>query len=205
MKTPMLIQASNMYTACIFEAFQAEYERSLAAYARPMETPNEYIVGVVRVVDGRTIMEKEYKVESDPSNKMVFCSCQQLERIGILCSHALKVLDMMNIKVLLEHYILKRWTREARCGVVQDIHGNNVIENPKIDAVDTTKIFPASFFQSLLGQLTMEKSIHMSIMCLILYNEMSMKRLKTLQIFQLISLWNKKQLQYLKSTLTSLV
>jgi hypothetical protein len=41
---------------------------------------------------------------------------------------------MMHINVLPEHYILKRWTREARCGVVQDIHGNNVIENPKIDA-----------------------------------------------------------------------
>jgi hypothetical protein len=91
MKTPMLIQVSNMYIACIFEAFQVEYERSLAAYARPMETPNEYIVGVVRVLDGKTITEKEYKVESDPSNKMVFCSCRQLERIGILCSHALKV------------------------------------------------------------------------------------------------------------------
>jgi hypothetical protein len=110
MKTPMLIQASNMYTACIFEAFQVEYERSLAAYARPMKTPNEYIVGVVRVVNGKTIIEKEYKVESDPSNKMVFCSCRRLERIRILCSHALKVLDMMNMKVLPEHYILKRWT-----------------------------------------------------------------------------------------------
>jgi hypothetical protein len=134
MKTPMLIQASNMYTACIFEVFQAEFERSLAAYARPMETSNEYTVGVVRIVDGKTITEKEYKVESDPSNKMVFCSYRQFERIGILCSHALKVLDMMNMKVLPEHYILKRWTREARCGVVQDIRGNNVIENPKIDA-----------------------------------------------------------------------
>jgi hypothetical protein len=134
MKTPMLIQASNMYTACIFEAFQAEYERSLAAYARLMETSNEYTVGVARIVDGKTITENEYKVEYDPSNKTVFCSCRQFERIGILCNHALKVLDMMNMKVLPEHYILKRWTREVICGVVQDIRGNNVIENPKIDA-----------------------------------------------------------------------
>ncbi|KAL5660309.1 hypothetical protein ACJX0J_027434, partial [Zea mays] len=36
--------ASNMYTTCIFEAFQ--------------------------VVDGKTIMEKEYKVEFDPPNEM---------------------------------------------------------------------------------------------------------------------------------------
>jgi predicted component of viral defense system (DUF524 family) len=81
MKPPMLMQASNMYIACIFKAFQAEYERSLAAYARPVETSNEYTVGVVRIVDGKTITEKEYKVESDPSNKMVFCSCRQFERI----------------------------------------------------------------------------------------------------------------------------
>jgi zinc finger SWIM domain-containing protein 3 len=36
MNTPMLIQASSMYTTCIFEAFQTEYERSLDVYARPM-------------------------------------------------------------------------------------------------------------------------------------------------------------------------
>jgi hypothetical protein len=41
---------------------------------------------------------------------------------------------MMNMKVLSAHYILKRWTREARYGVVQDIHENNVIEISKIDA-----------------------------------------------------------------------
>jgi hypothetical protein len=120
MKTPMLIQASNMYIACVFEAFQAEYERSLAAYGRLMEISNEYIVVVV---DGKNKMEKEYKVESDPSNKMVFCSCRQLEKIGILCSHALKALDMINMNVLFEHYILKRWTCEAICGDVQNNRG----------------------------------------------------------------------------------
>jgi hypothetical protein len=76
----------------------------------------------------------EYEIESDPSNKMVFCSCRQFERIRILCSRALKVLDMMNMNALHEHYILKMWTHEARCGAVQDNCGNNVIENPKFDA-----------------------------------------------------------------------
>lgn len=41
---------------------------------------------------------------------------------------------MMNIKLLPDQYILKRWTREARCGTVQDIYGRNVLENLKIDA-----------------------------------------------------------------------
>jgi hypothetical protein len=85
---------------------------------------------------------------------------------------------MMNMKVLPEHYILKRWTREARCGVVQDIHGNNVIKTPKLMQHDATRIFPTSSFQSLLGQLTMEKSIHMLMMYLILYIEISIKKIK---------------------------
>jgi hypothetical protein len=149
--------------------------------------------------------KKEYKVESDPSNKMIFCSCLQFKRIGILCSHTLKVLDMMNIKVLPKHYILKRWTRETRCGDVQDIRGNNVIENSKMDATQRYQNLYYKFLSIASRELTMEKFIHMLIMYLILYIEMLIKRLKTLQIFQLISLWNKKQLQYLKSTLTSLV
>ena len=54
--------------------------------------------------------------------------------VGILCAHGLKVLDLMNIKMLPTHYILKRWTREALLGSIQDRHGRNVIENPKLEA-----------------------------------------------------------------------
>jgi zinc finger SWIM domain-containing protein 3 len=60
-------------------------------------------------------------------------SCGQFNRIGILCGHALKVLDLMNIKSLSAQYILRRWTREARSGTVQDNQGRNIIENPKLD------------------------------------------------------------------------
>jgi zinc finger SWIM domain-containing protein 3 len=55
-------------------------------------------------------------------------------RTGILCAHGLKVLDLMNIKTLPAHYVLKRWTREARNGSIQDREGNTVLENPKMEA-----------------------------------------------------------------------
>jgi hypothetical protein len=76
-------------------------------------------------------MEKEYMVVVDPSNQVVFCSCRQFERVGILCSHALKVLGMMNIKLLPHHYVLKRWTQEARIGTIQDTK-QNCFGKPKI-------------------------------------------------------------------------
>ena len=50
-----------------------------------------------------------------------------------MCRHALKGLDLMNIKLLPERYILKRWTRDARSGIVQDMHGKDIVENPKLD------------------------------------------------------------------------
>ena len=41
----------------------------------------------------------------------------------------------MNIKLLPPQYVLKRWTREARSGTIQDRQGRNIIENPNMDAL----------------------------------------------------------------------
>jgi zinc finger SWIM domain-containing protein 3 len=125
---PMLLQASKLYTPGIFEAFQGEYEISLSACTRQFDGCNEYLVRDFTY-------EEEYKVTGDPLKQLVVCSCRQYERIGILCGHALKVLDLMNIKSLPPHYVLKRWTREARSGSVQDKDGRNIIENPNMDAM----------------------------------------------------------------------
>ncbi|WVZ59699.1 hypothetical protein U9M48_009809 [Paspalum notatum var. saurae] len=124
----MLVQASKKYTPVIFEAFQGEYERSLQACAKAMDGNNEYLVGDFTYEEG-------YKVIGDPSKQTVVCDCQQFDRVGILCCHALKVLDIMNIKLLPPQYMLKRWTREVRAGIVQDNLGRNIIENPKMDAM----------------------------------------------------------------------
>jgi hypothetical protein len=37
MMAPILVQTSKIYTPAIFEAFQAEYEKSLAAYFMLMQ------------------------------------------------------------------------------------------------------------------------------------------------------------------------
>jgi zinc finger SWIM domain-containing protein 3 len=135
---PMLVQASKLYTPIIFEAFRGEYERSLAACTKALDGTNEYLVGDFTY-------EEEYKVVGDPLKETVVCSCRQFDRIGILCSHALKVLDLMNIKSLPPQYVLKRWTREARTITVQDNLGRNIIENPKMDAMLRLKYMSHKF------------------------------------------------------------
>ena len=42
----MLLQASKLYTSIVFEAFQSEYERSMAACTTSLEGNNEYVVAV---------------------------------------------------------------------------------------------------------------------------------------------------------------
>ncbi|GKB18083.1 zinc finger, CCHC-type containing protein, partial [Tanacetum coccineum] len=68
----------------------------------------------------------EYTITSNHLENSVFCSCKKFERYGFLCCHALKVLDVMDVKLLPQQYIIKRWTREAKKGSVQDYHGRDV-------------------------------------------------------------------------------
>ncbi|XP_057247363.1 protein FAR-RED IMPAIRED RESPONSE 1-like [Beta vulgaris subsp. vulgaris] len=135
-RIPLLNQVGKLYTPQIFASFQDEYELSNAAYVKDVvegEFHNEYRVAIFNL-DNDSSIDTEYQVFGDASTKTVSCSCRIFERLGILCAHALKVLDVMNIKLIPEKYILKRWTREARSGVVQDRCGRIVLEDPRLEA-----------------------------------------------------------------------
>ena len=46
MMTPILVQTSKIYTPAIFEAFQAEYEKSLAAYIVDSDRSTEFFIAI---------------------------------------------------------------------------------------------------------------------------------------------------------------
>ncbi|OMO97920.1 Cytochrome P450 [Corchorus olitorius] len=104
----LLKHASEIYTPKAFEVFQHEYEKSLNVVADQC-SQNGYLYKV------KTFgQNKEYNVTFDPSNDTVICSCMKFEYVGFLCSHAVRVLDLRNIKVVPSQYILRRWTKDAR-------------------------------------------------------------------------------------------
>ncbi|KAF2929544.1 hypothetical protein DAI22_05g064401 [Oryza sativa Japonica Group] len=144
MRSPMLLQANKIYTPVIFECFQTEYERSTAACTKVLDENYQFAVAI-GTLSYDPIFEEEYNVIGNISTETASCSCGQFERIGILCAHALKVLDLMNIKLLPPHYILKRWTQEARYGTIQDCRGRNIIENPKLAAILRYKVLSHKF------------------------------------------------------------
>uniref|UniRef100_A0A2N9INJ9 Protein FAR1-RELATED SEQUENCE n=1 Tax=Fagus sylvatica TaxID=28930 RepID=A0A2N9INJ9_FAGSY len=64
--------------------------------------------------------------------KVVMLCCKKFEFVGILCFHALKVLDLRNIKIIPGKYFIKRWMKSAKVGSVEDVHGCIVEEDPRL-------------------------------------------------------------------------
>jgi zinc finger SWIM domain-containing protein 3 len=128
--SPLLQQVSQTYTLPIFDLFQKEYDKYSAAYIKEEkegEPNHEYLVSLYNE-------NEECKVLFNPSTDTISCSCRKFETLGILCCHVIKVLDVKDIKTIPNQYILKRWTREAKLGCVEDTHGRKVQEDVNIDS-----------------------------------------------------------------------
>ncbi|CAL5201418.1 unnamed protein product [Lathyrus oleraceus] len=117
-RAPMLVQAGSIYTPTIFEEFQEEYEEYLGTCVKNLDEG----LYVVTNYDN----SKERMVIGNLEDQKVVCDCHKFETYGILCSHAIKVLDVLNIKLIPQHYILKRWTRDARLGSNPDLKRQHI-------------------------------------------------------------------------------
>ncbi|KAK8916683.1 Protein FAR1-RELATED SEQUENCE 5 [Platanthera zijinensis] len=122
--SPMLNQMSKVYTPKIFEVFQNEVigVLSLIITSRTIEQEkHEYVVGVFNAC-------KECTVSFNPFNGSIACSCKMFETCGILCRHGIKVFDTLDIKIIPNNYIIRRWTRNARDDELPDFHENSKLE-----------------------------------------------------------------------------
>ena len=123
-RAPMLVQAGNIYTPKTFEEFQEEYEEYLGTCVKNLKEGLYVVTNYDN--NNNNNNNKERMVIGNLMDQKVACDCRKFETHGILCSHALKVLDVMNIKLIPQHYILKRWTRDARLGSNQDLRGRPI-------------------------------------------------------------------------------
>ncbi|XP_061363874.1 protein FAR1-RELATED SEQUENCE 9-like [Gastrolobium bilobum] len=108
----MAEQAAQVYTHVIFEEFFEELCESLSV-AIEKTNKNCTCFGYKLVKSGD---EKQYFVTFESANCLVECSCKKFQSVGLLCLHALKVLNFHNIFHIPSQYILKRWTKDAKDG-----------------------------------------------------------------------------------------
>ncbi|KAH6770857.1 hypothetical protein C2S52_015660 [Perilla frutescens var. hirtella] len=126
----LLKHPSEAYTPKAFEIFQREYEKCL-----------NVIINKCGERDSRTDYKaktygksRDFLVAYNSFDGNVSCNCMKFEHVGFLCSHALKVLDHQNIKVVPHYYILKRWTKDARILPIGESHSCAGDDNRKIIA-----------------------------------------------------------------------
>ena len=118
----MLRYVVGLYTPEMFQMFQDEYMKigDCTIYkVSKSDTVTEYKVKYRQ----RT---QEHLVKYEASTINVQCNCMKFSFVGILCVHALKVLDKKNVKRLPSHYLLKRWTQDAKVGSIKDHRGIDI-------------------------------------------------------------------------------
>lgn len=117
LKTPssMLKQAAEIYTRTVFDVFQDEFVESLGYFADKIE---DGVISKFNVTKDEDVCI--CIVTHDSSDERTSCSCCKFERSGILCRHILRVYLTVDVRLLPEHYILKRWTKDAKNGFVLD-------------------------------------------------------------------------------------
>ncbi|KAK2984471.1 hypothetical protein RJ640_026958 [Escallonia rubra] len=112
--SPMEKQAANLFTRKIFIKFQEELVETLANPATKIEdsgTITSYRVAKF----GEE--HKAHTVRFNAFEMKANCSCQMFEFSGIICRHVLAVFRAKNVLTLPSHYVLKRWTRNAKSGI----------------------------------------------------------------------------------------
>lgn len=117
--SPMEKQAANLYTRRIFMKFQEELVETLAYLATVVDDIGSAITYRVAKFGED---HKVHHVRFNAFEKRASCSCQMFEFSGIICRHILAVFRVKNVLTLPSNYILKRWTRNAKSGVVLDEH-----------------------------------------------------------------------------------
>ncbi|XP_062092110.1 protein FAR1-RELATED SEQUENCE 3-like isoform X2 [Humulus lupulus] len=115
--SPMEQQAANLYTKKVFAKFQEELVETFVYTANKIE--GDGVVSKFRVAKYEHD-DKAYIVNLNISEMKANCSCLMFEYSGILCRHILTVFTVTNVLTLPSHYILKRWTRNAKVALGQD-------------------------------------------------------------------------------------
>ncbi|KAM3397648.1 hypothetical protein P3S68_001161 [Capsicum galapagoense] len=78
----------------------------------------------------------------------VYCSCKMFEFMGILCTHALKILDILNVKDMIPaYYILKMWTKDIANMHEMDINLVTKDSNPKVEVIARYRHLCQTFIQ----------------------------------------------------------
>jgi hypothetical protein len=116
-KDPIEEQGRRLYTLTMFKVFQREFLESFSYIGIKIN-----VEGAISryLVQKSETGEERNTVAFNSSNLNISCSCRMFEFEGVLCRHALKVFQIMTVREIPSRYVLHRWTKNAKYGVLRD-------------------------------------------------------------------------------------
>ncbi|XP_072964600.1 protein FAR1-RELATED SEQUENCE 6-like [Typha angustifolia] len=111
-------QLRKIYTVDIFKKFQEEVKAIL--YCIPLlvsvDGPTSLleVKEPIQLKDGNVMDNKKYEVRYNSNDLEVQCICCAFQIRGILCRHALSVLNFLEVYEIPAHYILERWQKDYK-------------------------------------------------------------------------------------------
>ncbi|CAL8168014.1 unnamed protein product [Prunus armeniaca] len=121
---PMNKQMATLYTRTMFQKFEQELIQSTACFLElKTEDASKVVFNVSERKNWETrVAEVVYVKDSDHAS----CSCKRFEFVGIICKHILALFRRDQIEYMPDKYILKRWKKTAKFGLVSDANGNEI-------------------------------------------------------------------------------
>ncbi|XP_021833719.1 protein FAR1-RELATED SEQUENCE 5-like [Prunus avium] len=106
--------AATEYTVKMYSFFENELMSIFGV--RMVEVGNDGNQYIYEAIEEG--LQRVYMIQYNSTTPMISCSCKLFESMGLLCRHALKVLDFKNYTSIPTQYIVKRWTKGAKKGIV---------------------------------------------------------------------------------------
>lgn len=108
--SPWEKQMSTIYTHAIFKKFQVEVLGVVGCHPKK----EKEMGGTVNFRVDDCEKNENFVVTWNEVKHEVSCSCLMFEYKGILCRHAMLVLQVCGLSSIPSRYILKRWTKDAK-------------------------------------------------------------------------------------------
>ncbi|XP_050281816.1 protein FAR1-RELATED SEQUENCE 5-like [Quercus robur] len=126
------VEAAKVYTRKMFMKFQEEL------FCSQKYKASKYCEEGVKKIYKVVAHGKEspfYEVSLDTVETKAICTCHMFEFVGIICRHILAVFVKKSlVHFFPSHYILERWTINAKKRIVHEISGDVVQVEPQISS-----------------------------------------------------------------------
>ncbi|XP_047059651.1 protein FAR1-RELATED SEQUENCE 5-like [Lolium rigidum] len=110
---PIEMHASKIYTPNMFGLFKVHLFQSGSYIVQEVIDGQRFFVKHVFAEKREKWSRTEYEVIFDPQRETFKCECVMYEHMGMLCSHALRVMISLGITEIPASHIMRRWTRDA--------------------------------------------------------------------------------------------